>query len=808
MGYVTPSTLVYQDLQNSGGVLYTTPDLEACIIGPAYNVVEYVPGSTSSQIQTAAKSTTSTLGTISVGSKTLTVESTVGISKGDTILVAGAGVSGATLQAAVVDVVGNIVTLDTAASTAVIGASVSESGSISNSTVDNSFLISSSKPGQIVDVDSVQVWLNNVKVETLVGSFTAVAGSASISTYLPTGLTGNISSGSSDLTLSATNGLVIGDSIKVVGAGASGADLIAVIKEVAALVVTLDIAASTTVGSAAVTKVAPQNINDLTNTLRVEPGDSIIVSYTDTTSTLKSFTSSVRDLTTSSGYNGTISEIRLIDMFPADLQGTNISISIRKSYSNQQLPSVKPSSGLDNYDISNIGVDDSVVIKTDPELAYGRIVSADVYIGYRALRTDLANRVLTINDANDLVGQLGESTDKNPLSLGIEIALANTTGRIKAIAVTSNDLQGYLEALSTAEGERLYFLVPLTQDQSILSAFKAHVEQMSLPENAGWRVAIVNTAMPLTQDIGQYSKDYVNSNEGNNTITISSGKYVLTSSNSTFISDGISAGDLINITASTPSSQVGAHKVLEVVSNQQLVISATATATAVSFYVSRTLTRSQTAKAVAGVATTLNSKRVWLVQPDIVGVSVNGITKYLPGYYLCCGLAGMGAGFPVQQGFTNIGVAGITDLKHSNFYFSREDLGTMAEVGVCIFAQETQGSIPYCRHELTTDVSVLEYREMLVVKNWDFLSYFYRDKVKSFIGVWNITPDTINVVRQTLVASSELAKSKKLPKIGPPLLGYSITSLTQNSYNKDNLDCYMKIAVVYPLNYLNLHLVI
>jgi len=291
-------------------------------------------------------------------------------------------------------------------------------------------------------------------------------------------------------------------------------------------------------------------------------------------------------------------------------------------------------------------------------------------------------------------------------------------------------------------------------------------------------------------------------------VDIRSWKWFLTNNNSTFITDGVAAGDTVYFTAATPNGQVGGHKVLEVVSNQQLVLQTTTLSTGVSFYISRSMSKTQSAAAVAAASTTFGSRRVWHIQPDIVGVTIDGVVKFLPGYYLCCGLAGMGAGFPVQQGFTNIGVAGISDLQHSNFYFSKAELNAMAEAGTCLFVQDTQGGIPYVRHELTTDMTVLEYREILIVKNWDFLSYYYYDRLKGFIGSWNITPDTLNTVRQTLVASSELMKTKKLPKIGAPLLSYKINKLEQNQYNKDNVDVELQVGLVYPLNYLSLYLII
>lgn len=876
MSYIKPSTLVYQDLVNSGGVLNSTPDLEACIIGPLNTVLTYVPGSLASQVATAAHSTLSTTGTAVAGAYTVTVVSTGGFTVADTVLLIGAGDSGSSLSAVITNITGNVITLDTAILTSVTAAVFTKSGKITNAAINNTFTLPGQNPGQVVDTASIAVWLNNAKVETLVTGAEGFYLSNSLTIDAPT-TTGGITSGQSTLTVVSKVGFVAGDTITVAGAGAAGAVLTAKISSIAGLVFTLNTAAGTTVAGAAVAKVAPVNLNSSTNTLRAEAGDQVVLSYTNTSAVASTFTSTVLSVVTSTGLNGNVTSLSITDILPSDasaqttgsatassatltlssatgfaigskvnvrgagvagadlittisnlvsntatlavaasttvasavvIASNHLSVSVRKTYNNQQLPSIKPISSGASYDTTNTGTLGTLQINVGPELVYGPLVSGDVYIGYKALRTDLSNRVLTINDPSDALGQLVDLTDANPLGLGVTLALANTTSRVRAIAVSSNDLAGYLAALTIAEGERLYYLTPLTQDTAIIAAFKAHVVQLSTPESASWRSALVNTVIPTTQNVGSWSSTFVNANSGNNNITLVNGNYVLTSSNSTFITDGVTAGDIVMISAATPSTQNGGHQVLSVVSNQQVIISATATATAVSFYVSRTMSKSQSAAAVKLTSQNFGVGRVWHVQPDIVGVTIGGVVKYLPGYYLACGLAGMGAGFPVQQGFTNIGVAGISDLKNSNFTFRKADLNTMAEGGTMIFVQDTQGGIPYCRHELTTDVSVLEYREALVVKNWDFLSYFYYDKLKGFIGSYNITPDTINTIRQSLTAASELVKSKKLPKIGAPLLSYAINKLEQNAFNKDNLDVNLKISVVYPLNFLNLHIII
>ena len=487
-----------------------------------------------------------------------------------------------------------------------------------------------------------------------------------------------------------------------------------------------------------------------------------------------------------------------------------VQMQVIKSYSGVQLPITNPAvgqyNGVTNYSTSTIATNGQVTVNANAGLAYGQIVTGEVHVAYRALRQDLPN-ILSFTQPSDIVATLGAISDLNPLALALQIALANSGNTpIYGLAVQSQTLAGYQNALALSQSGRYYYLVPLTQDSATLATFQSHVDQMSTPQNALWRVTLNCPALPTTQSIGTY-----NASSPNNGATISNvaSTYFLNASNATFITDGVSVGDTVNITAASAGADVGTWTVASVVSNQQISVTGlTTTATGVSYYITRALTKDQQAAAMASVATVYNDARTWVIQPDTVGVSVNGVVNYLPGYYLAAGLGGMGAGFPVQQGFTNIGVAGISDLQHSNFYFTRTQLNVMAAAGVCLFVQDIQFGLPYCRHELTSNMTTLQQREMLVVKNWDFLAYFFYDKVKGFIGSWNITKDTLNIIRQTLIASAALLKSQKLPKIGPPLIDMTISSLVQDPVNQDQIDCTLLISVVYPANYINIYLVL
>lgn len=432
-------------------------------------------------------------------------------------------------------------------------------------------------------------------------------------------------------------------------------------------------------------------------------------------------------------------------------------------------------------------------------------------VSYKALRQDKYSTILTISDSSERAGILGEATDENPLGLAVQLALANTTKQVFAVSLkeTGAALEWSIARELLENFKAGYALVPLTQDVSELAAFKSHCEQMSTPEMASWRALICNTAIPSTKQI--VAKPTLANTTGKGKV-LGTNKY-LTDLTETFVSKLVTPGDTLVVTASSLSAAVGSWVIDDVINEKTLAVQgfndiSLLDSTTITYYIIRNLTRRQRAEEVAAASRVFGSNRVWHVQPDTVGVSVNNVTTFLPGYYLCAAVGGVVSGFPIQQGFTNITLAGIKDLSNSNFYFRREELNLMAADGTCLYVQDTQQGIPYCRHALTTDMTVLEYREILKVKNWDFLSFYFYDKLKGFIGSWNITPDTLSNMRQVINASIELLKGQKLPQVGAPLLSGVIELLEQDADNKDNVNIRIKLEIVSPNNYTNLYLVI
>jgi hypothetical protein len=302
----------------------------------------------------------------------------------------------------------------------------------------------------------------------------------------------------------------------------------------------------------------------------------------------------------------------------------------------------------------------------------------------------------------------------------------------------------------------------------------------------------------------------------------------------TYVSSGVAAGDILQFPADpdatiTTSSVFTNLIVASVLSNQRLLIvnngqdssttqnelphgakrigGALVTQGALNYQVVRNLSKDQQVTDLVAVAQSFNSSRQILVWPDLCDVAgVTNGTKQ-PGYYLACAAGGMTAGMPSQQGFTNIGIAGIAQIYDSNTYFTDTQLTSLSDGGWFVYAQATPAALPYAIHQLTTDPATLESGEYSIVKNFDFVSIFFTDILQDFLGSYNITPETLLLLQAALNTGAQLLLLRTVAKIGAPLLSFSITTLEVSPTSADRVLIYCAIGLPNPLNVIELHLV-
>jgi hypothetical protein len=234
--------------------------------------------------------------------------------------------------------------------------------------------------------------------------------------------------------------------------------------------------------------------------------------------------------------------------------------------------------------------------------------------------------------------------------------------------------------------------------------------------------------------------------------------------------------------------------------------------TDIGYRIARTLAKADQVDELIAVVESLADKRIVMVWPDevlVAGVqnANTGVQSRQPGFYLACAVGGLSAGLPAHQGFTNIGIAGIDQIFNSTRYFSQSQLTDISNAGWFLFEQETENSTPFVVHQLTTDVSTTENGELSIVRDFDFISLFYKDILDDFIGKYNVINQTLDLLRESLNAGTTQLQAQKLPRIGAPLIDAEITSIEVLEGQKDRVEIFMDVQLPFPLNRIGLHLV-
>lgn len=129
------------------------------------------------------------------------------------------------------------------------------------------------------------------------------------------------------------------------------------------------------------------------------------------------------------------------------------------------------------------------------------LLSGDLYADYRALRTDLASRVLAFTNVSDLNAVFGapQITPANPLAYALSIMLQNTVTEVGGLGLDAgyfaNETLSFTNAVSVLSLSDVYAIAPLSQSPVVHTLFSNHVTQLSLPAAKQERVALVNSRL-------------------------------------------------------------------------------------------------------------------------------------------------------------------------------------------------------------------------------------------------------------------------------------------------------------------------
>jgi hypothetical protein len=447
------------------------------------------------------------------------------------------------------------------------------------------------------------------------------------------------------------------------------------------------------------------------------------------------------------------------------------------------------------------------------------VASGDIYIHWRALLDSHADKIYSIDQIGDISTVFSTPADpENPLVYGVEKALLNSNGTsVRFMAVATDDVAGYTSVIDKLEiRDDIYSVVPLTQNKSILDLFAGHVNGVSTPEGALWRVAFfsqkidnpsprlgvsstVTGAISFNSTTGLYELSLLTPSDGS----------VNFLSTDEFGDTLIKSGDVVRYNFDLDNSGNTIYQTVTVdkalTSTKLQLLNGTTTAADTRFEVYRTLDSEDLAIKIGLSSGVFHSRRVYNIYPDVIasgGVDV-------PGYYLAAAIAGLVGGVVPHQGLTNVTITGFDNANNVVHKFNRSQLDSMANAGTWIVTHDLKTGEVYTRQELSTDLTDVNSQELMVTKNVDSISYLFKNNLRRFIGRANVTPRLLATISTEIVSTiSYLQNNGFTNDLGSQLVDATIASIKPHPLLKDRIVVVLNLTVPYPLNNLECHLVI
>ena len=499
----------------------------------------------------------------------------------------------------------------------------------------------------------------------------------------------------------------------------------------------------------------------------------------------------------------------------------NVSVAIKRD-SIELSRQTTGTSFSNNWDIDSTSITlQAGVLVYDNDYLAGQqaasLVGGNIIIHWRELIQTHADRIYMIDSQEDANNLFSTPIDPdNPLVYGIFKALENSNGTsVRAMAVPSNDLDGYVTVLGKAEVRvDLYSLVPLTFDREVINAVVGHVNQMSNPTRGQWRIAWVCSEVENPAPIVRFGDDGESEAMAEVTVNGSLWDVELTAGS---LADGVTfhdvaVGDKLRINFDVDGNDALTYEEITVVAKQSDSMIQIGVApdpflsgTDVKIEVWRVLNAEGIADQISLRAGSFANRRVYNVFPD----KISAAGKVVDGYFLAASLAGLRGGVVPHQGLTNVSLNGYDNADEVTNKFNRSQMERMAGSGVWLVTQDLNDGFVYSHMELSTDGTDLNTREQMVTTNVDSISFLFKRRLRKYIGRSNVTPSLIEVIKTDIKATVDYLKTNTfVERLGGQLIDAQVQSIGPSPAAKDRLLIVLRITIPYPLNYIELHLVI
>ena len=202
----------------------------------------------------------------------------------------------------------------------------------------------------------------------------------------------------------------------------------------------------------------------------------------------------------------------------------------------------------------------------------------------------------------------------------------------------------------------------------------------------------------------------------------------------------------------------------------------------------------------------LGERRVTVIWPGRFYGDINGERMLLPPYFIAAAITGMDSGIIASQSFTNMPftIPGISNIAlNTNTYFRKLQLDEIGGGGVDVMIQDTASSQDIkSRHDLTSNMDAIQYRERSVTKQADVTAKTLRITVAPYVGRYNITPDLFKFLGERLaIACTKLITDSVIYDV-------DVTNIERDEVIDDKINIYAEATAFIAGNYYDITLLV
>jgi len=426
-------------------------------------------------------------------------------------------------------------------------------------------------------------------------------------------------------------------------------------------------------------------------------------------------------------------------------------------------------------------------------------MTGTILISYKALRKDNIGKLITINNGNEIPTKLGTIHPDNEAAYAAFITSQITDNPFYVTCVEADTSEAHFVAAEFLESREVYAIAVLSHNSEVHQLWNAHVTAQSDPTSKHERICFIS--------MERFVKEVVYSGLTGETTTTTT----FEDSGATFITDGVKAGD--HVIPATGSNLDGeSARILRVDSETKLTLVApglTSGETGLAYDIETDpLSKTEQAEYIASYSNGFSNRRTINVWPskyesdytDWDGTVIEDAE--LNGYFFCAQAVGQVTEYEPQIPHTNQPMVDVTKVLYSNRYFSPTQLNVAAGGGTYIIAQDEVNTAPYCRHQLTTDVSSIEKRELSIVEVVDHLAKRMRATLRILVGRNVITDEFLNQINTyaDAVLDAEIDDGH--------IIAGNVVLVEQDENQPDSVNVEVDIDVPYPCNYIRVRILV